>query len=158
MAEPRRHLPFCRQYPTGTGVTDEVWSFRDNVASANRLAEGDASPARDSQQQGGRDPGWCGMVNPGEALVNVVMSNKRKLLSRLGQHGKWSGPQVILSCGADNAPPAKRRDLTHTAATTERGKPVTSPDGQRRPSGTANRKASPRGCGYRMREQANAGR
>jgi hypothetical protein len=98
------------------------------------------------------------MVNPGETLRNVVMSSKRKLLTCLGQHGTWSGPWVILSCGAAKAPPAKRRDLTHTAATTERGKPVTSPAGPFGSPGTANRKASPRGCGYRMREQANASR
>jgi len=89
-----------------------------------------ASPARDSQQRGSRELGSCGRVNPGETLLNVVMSNKRKLLTRLGQNGMWSGPWAMMSRGADNAPPAKRRDLTHTAATTERGKPVTSPDGQ----------------------------
>jgi len=98
------------------------------------------------------------MVKISEALVNVVMSNKRKMLSRLGQNGMWSGPGGILSPGADAAPPAKRRDLTHTATTMERGKPVTSPVGPWGPPRTANRKASLRGCRYRMREQANAGR
>jgi len=67
------------------------------------------------------------MVNPGEALLNVVMSDKRKLLIRLGQNGTWSGPRAIGSFGADAVPPAKRRDLTHTATATERGKPVASP-------------------------------
>ena len=129
----RRHLPFCRQYPTETGVAGNggVGSSRNNVASAARLAIPDASPERDSQQQGGREPGWCGMVNPGEALLNVVMSNKRKLLNRLGQKGTWSGPSVIQSLGADAEPPAKRRGLTHTATATERGKPVASPTGRR---------------------------
>jgi hypothetical protein len=55
------------------------------------------------------------------------MSDKRKLLNRLGQNGTWSGPAVIQSSGADAVPPAKRRGLTHTATTTERGKPVASP-------------------------------
>src|ERR1700722_19034595 len=55
------------------------------------------------------------------------MSNKRKLLTRLGQNGTWSSPAAILSAGADAAPPAKRRDLPHTATVTERGKPVAFP-------------------------------
>ena len=97
------------------------------------------------------------MVNPGEALVNVVTSDKRKMLTRLGQNGTWSGPGVIRSPGADAAPPAKRRDLTHTATTTERGKPVASPGNPAGLSGTADRKASPWGGGQGMGEQANAG-
>jgi hypothetical protein len=94
------------------------------------------------------------MVNSGEALVNVVMSNKRKMLIRLGQNGMWSGPGANQSPGADGAPPAKRRDLTHTATVTERGKPVVSPRGQ--PTGKARRKVSRRGGGERKREQAKA--
>jgi len=81
------------------------------------------------------------MVNPGEALVNAVMSNKRKLLTRLGQNGKWSSPWANQSCGADVAPPANRRGLTHPATTTERGKPVVAPRGK------ANRKGRRCGCG-----------
>ena len=96
------------------------------------------------------------MVNPGEALLNVVMSDKRKVLTRLGQNGMWSGPGAIYSPGADEAPPAERRDLTHTATGRKRGKPVALPGGQLRPAGTANRKASLRGCGYRRGEQAKA--
>jgi uncharacterized repeat protein (TIGR03803 family) len=149
VAKQRRHLPFCRQYPTGTCVAGNggVRSSRDNEASSSGMARKDASPARDSEHQRGRAPGWCGMVNSGEALVNAVMSNKRKMLSRLGQNGTWSGPGAILSPGADGAPPAKRRDLTRTAATTERGKPVVSPRDPLGCGGTANRKASPWGCG-----------
>jgi hypothetical protein len=69
------------------------------------------------------------MVNLLEALLNVVMSNKRKLLNRLGQNGTWSGPGAIHSPGADAAPPAKRRDLTHTATRRKRGKPTARPHG-----------------------------
>jgi hypothetical protein len=105
---------------------------------------------------GGREPGSCGTVNPGEALLNVVMSDKRKMLTRLGQNGTWSGPGAIYSPGADAVPPAKRRDLTHTATRRERGKPVALPDGQPWPQGTAHRKVRPRGCGYRRGEQAKA--
>jgi len=81
------------------------------------------------------------MVNPGEALLNVVMSDKRKMLIRLGQNGKGSSPAAIYSAGAGGVPPANRPDLTHTATTTERGKPVASLPRK------ANRKASRWGCG-----------
>jgi hypothetical protein len=87
------------------------------------------------------------MVNPGEAPLNVVMSNQRKMLKRWGQNGTWSGPGVILSPGADVAPPAKRRDLTHSATRRERGKPVASPVSLPRLSGTAHRKMCLWGCG-----------
>src|SRR5712691_6985079 len=107
------------------------------------MATPDASPTCDSQHQRSRAPGTCGTVNLREALVNVVMSNKRKMLTRLGQNGTWSRPGVIRSPGADAAPPAKRRDLTHTATRTERGKPVVSPRDPSGSRGTANRKASP---------------
>jgi hypothetical protein len=87
VAGQRRHLPFCRQYPTGTCAAGNggVRSSRDNVASSVRMAEPDASPAPRPPAARGREPGLCGTVNPGEALLNAVMSNKRKLLRRLGQ-------------------------------------------------------------------------
>lgn len=87
------------------------------------------------------------MVNPGEAPLNVVMSNQRKMLRRWGQNGTWSGPGVILSPGADVAPPANRRDLTRTATRRERGKPVATLVSPPRLSRTANRKVSLWGCG-----------
>jgi hypothetical protein len=118
----RRHLPFCRQYPTGTGVVGNcgVRSSRKNVASPARAAVQDVSPDRDSQQHEGREPGLCGLVNSGEALVNVVMSNKRKLLSRLGQTARGQVPP--LSCrpaqlwyhrrkGATSPTPQQRRNV-----------------------------------------------
>ena len=87
VAVQRRHLLSCRRYPTGTGVAGNhgVGSSRHNVASSARMAGKDASSACDSQHQWGREPGSCGLVNSGEALLNVVMTNKRKMLSRLGQ-------------------------------------------------------------------------
>ena len=39
----------------------------------------------DCQHQRGREPGSCGRVNPGEALLNVVTKDKRKMLLRLDQ-------------------------------------------------------------------------
>lgn len=70
------------------------------------------------------------MVNSGEALLNVVTKDKRKMLKRLDQKGTWSGPEAPNSSGAVVAPPAERRDLTHTVTVTERGKPVVSPSGK----------------------------
>jgi hypothetical protein len=67
------------------------------------------------------------MVNSGEALLNVVIRAKRKMLNRLDQKGTWSGPEAPNSSGAAEAPPAERRDLTHTVTAMERGKPVVSP-------------------------------
>jgi hypothetical protein len=132
-----------------------VGSSWQNVASSFGMVDQGVSPARDSKHNRGQEPGSCGQVNPGEALLNVVMSNKRKMLIRLGQNGMWSGPAASLPAGADGAPPAKRRDLTHTAIATERGKPVVFLVG--RPAGKACRKASREGGGYRRREQAKAG-
>ena len=70
------------------------------------------------------------MVNSGEALLNVVTKAKRKMLNRLDQKGTWSGPGAPNSSGAVVAPPAERRDLTHTVTAAERGKPVVSPSGK----------------------------
>src|SRR5262249_25014686 len=119
-------------YPTGTCLAGNGGgrSSRGNVASSFRMAAQDASPACDSEHRWGRAPGWGGMGNPGEALLNVVLTSKRKMLTRLAQPGTGSSPAVSLSAGADGAPPANRRDLTHPVATTERGKPVASPDGR----------------------------
>jgi hypothetical protein len=67
------------------------------------------------------------MVNPGEASQASSHTNKRKLLSRLGQNGTWSGPEAPNSSGADAEPPASRRDLTHSGTSAERGNPVVLP-------------------------------
>jgi hypothetical protein len=49
------------------------------------------------------------------------------MLTRLDQKGTWSGPEAPNSSGAVVAPPAEKRDLTHTVTVAERGKPVVSP-------------------------------
>jgi hypothetical protein len=55
------------------------------------------------------------MVNPGEPLINVVTSNKPKVLTvsdrnhRLEPKGKGSGRVAINSTLADDVPSAKRR-------------------------------------------------
>jgi len=49
------------------------------------------------------------------------------MLHRLDQKGTWPGPEAPNSYGADDVPPAERRDLTHTGTPAERGKPVISP-------------------------------
>ena len=51
-------------------------------------------------------------------------TNKRKLLSRLGQTGTWSGPGAPSSSGADLEPPAERCDPPHSGTSAERGNPV----------------------------------
>src|ERR1700730_11591929 len=51
------------------------------------------SPVRsscDCQHQGGREPGWCGKVNSGEALLNVVIKDKPKMLRP--EERPWSCP------------------------------------------------------------------
>ena len=70
------------------------------------------------------------MVNICESLINVVSSNKPKMLIGLNQNGKWPGIDARTSSVADDEPPAERQDLTHTGTPTERGKPVSLPLGK----------------------------
>src|SRR5262249_42170508 len=112
------HLLCCQQYPTGTcgAGNGAVRSSQDKVSSVGnsanecqvrrfephprgRQAFGRTAPGHDTvrgrgdcQHQGGRGLGSGGRVNPGETLLNAVLENKRKLLTRLGQKGTWSGP------------------------------------------------------------------
>ena len=59
------------------------------------------------------------MVNRSEPLINVVNLNKPKVLTvptrshRLGPKGEGSGIGALQSPIVDEAPPAKRRNLTH---------------------------------------------
>ena len=68
-----------------------------------------------------------GWVNSSEAAINVVIENKRKMLSRLGQNGMWSGSGAQGSPDADGAPPANSGDLPTLGTSTKRGKPVARP-------------------------------
>ena len=52
------------------------------------------------------------MVNICESLINVVTSNKPKMLTGLNQNGMWSGLDAALSSNVDVVPPAERRGLT----------------------------------------------
>ena len=77
-----------------------------------RIGRERASRHGDCQHPGGRDPGWGGTVNPGEASRIVVTKDKPKMLTGLGQKGRWSGAE------APKPPPPqmvyhrqKRRDL-----------------------------------------------
>ena len=62
-------------------------------------------------------PGWCGRVNPGKALRNVVMSNQRKMPRRWGQ--KACGQDRVLftrkrrrrGCDTISPPGASSRSL-----------------------------------------------
>jgi hypothetical protein len=86
------------------------------------------------------------MVNSGEASLNVVTKDKRKLLNRLDQKVRGQDRGAPNSPGADDEPPAKRRDLNHTlTARAKRGKPVALLGWQQ--LGKANRKASRWGGG-----------
>lgn len=82
------------------------------------------------------------MANTCEPLINVVTGNKPKVLTRparanrLEPKGMGSGPGVPNSPGADGAPPAKRRSLTHAGTYTQRGKPVGLPARESEPQGT----------------------
>ena len=81
---------------------------------------------------------------------------------RLGPKGTWPGSGVPNSPDVDLAPPAERRDLTHSGTHAERGKPVVLPmarllfQDRSRTQGKASRKANPRDCGYGSVEKANA--
>ena len=72
----------------------------------------------------------------GRALMRTP---SRKMLTRLGQNGTWSGPGAPNSPGADDEPPAKSRDPPHPVTSAERGKPVALParesDSQEEPTG-----------------------
>jgi len=87
------------------------------------------------------------MVSICEPLINVVTENKPKVLTsparadRLGLKGKGSGIGAPNSPIADSAPPAERRNLTHTGTRTERSKPVGLP-ADIHPLGKANHKVS----------------
>jgi hypothetical protein len=110
----RRHLPFGRQFPSGTGAAGHgaAGSSPHHRAASFGMARAEARPTRDSQPHGGRAPGTGGTTDSGEALGNVVRSNQRKRQNRWGQNGTGSRPGVRWSAGADAAAPAKRRDLT----------------------------------------------
>ena len=49
------------------------------------------------------------------------------LTHRLGPKGTWPSSGAPNSPGADDEPPAERRDLTHSGTHSERGKPVVLP-------------------------------
>jgi hypothetical protein len=99
MIESSRHnLMFCHQYPTGACVTgnSEVRSLQDNVSSLILSGHLIVRSGGDGQPPGGRGLGWSGMVNSSEVLINVVINDKRKRLTRLGQTASGQG-QVVLT-------------------------------------------------------------
>jgi hypothetical protein len=89
-------------------------------------------------------------------LVKAVMFDKpermHKVLTGLDQKVRGQVQGLQRSPAADDAPPAERHDLTRPGIDAEHGKPVALPPGK------ARRKASRRGCGQGMREQAKAAR
>jgi hypothetical protein len=88
--------------------------------------------------------GSSGMVNICESLINIVSTNKPKMLIGLSQNGMWSSTDATKSSAADDAPPVKRRDLTHSGTHSEQGKPLPLQNSESQ-FGKANRKVSRRG-------------
>jgi hypothetical protein len=82
-----------------------------------------------------------GMVNKCELPLNVVTTNKPKMLTGLNQ--KVRGRVSVLQNHRPQmqVPPAERQDLTYLGIPAERGKPVSLPWGK------ANRKVSRWRCG-----------
>ena len=74
---------------------------------------GSVSRRGDSQHQGGRERGWHGKVNSSEGLINVVMLDKRKMLTRLNQKVRDQEP-VFKRHRSQMASP-RRRDETFPA-------------------------------------------
>ena len=76
---------------------------------------------------GGRDARLTGRVNACERLINVVISDRRKVLMRLNQNGV---SQAVPVSSGDTLPSCdRRRDRTHPrrVVQTELGKPDTAP-------------------------------
>ena len=84
---------FRHKYPTKTCVpgNGRVRSSWDNVSLAltggHRIVRNDD----DNQHQGGRRPGSDGMANICKPLINVVRTNKTKVLNKVGLDQKVSG-------------------------------------------------------------------
>ena len=82
-----RNLVFCHQYPTracvaGNGGVRSLW---DNVASSEKDGNPIVRTGCDCQHRGGRELGLNGKVNIGESLINVVITNKPKVLIGLNK-------------------------------------------------------------------------
>ena len=113
---------FCHQYPIGGCVigNDEVLRLHNNIASSMWTATESKRTGCDCQHQGGRELGSNGRVNICESLINVVRGDKPKVLTcltrvhRLGPKRQVVRLEASKSSTADGAPPANRRDLTHS--------------------------------------------
>ena len=108
-------LVFCHQYSTQTcgWSNPAVRSSGDKVASPVRGGNSIERSGCDYQHQGGRELGLNGMVNKGELPLNVVTTNKPKMLTGLNQ--KVCGQVSVLQNHRPQMkePPAERQDLTH---------------------------------------------
>ena len=83
----RYDLMSCHQYPTGACVAGngEVRSPRDNVASFPRGWQLNREGRLRRPVPGRRELGSGSTVNTSESLINVVKSNKPKVLTGLNQ-------------------------------------------------------------------------
>ena len=139
---------FCHRYPTEacvvrqtipSGVLTGCEAFGTTVSLSRAVQRSRAErpgwqPNRERKlrllapKRSGARMAWCGVVNPGEPLINVGIENKPKVLGcfgrsskqsspararRLGPKGEGSGTGAPNSPVADGASPAERRNLTH---------------------------------------------
>lgn len=95
-----------------------------------------ARSENDGQHQGGREPGFDGMANTGELLLNAVKINKLKMLTSLDQKVRGQENEVCHFFSQTARPPANRQSLTHQDTYVKRGKPVALPHRESEPQGS----------------------
>lgn len=128
---------FCHRYPTRACVTGngEVRSLWDNVASSPKDGNPTARPDCDCQHQGGRELGLSGTVSICELLINVVIDNKPKMLTGLGQKASGQVQKLNRPLTQMLDHRRKRQHLTHSGTHAERGKPVSVLSEESQPQG-----------------------
>ena len=120
---------FCHQYPTQTcgWSNPAVRSSGDKVASPVRGGNSIERSGCDCQHRGGRELGSNGMVNRCKLPLNVVTTNKPKVLIGLNQKVRGQVGVLQNHPSQTREPPAKRQDLTHSGYPGGTGQARTSP-------------------------------
>ncbi len=105
----------CHQYPTGACVAGngEVRSPWDNVASSLPGWQLNREGRLRRPVPGRRELGSGSTVNICESLINVVKSNKPKVLIGLNQKVRGRVQELPNLLPQATAPPAQRRDLRY---------------------------------------------
>ena len=82
-------------YPIScVGSDPEVWKQSGQCSLIRKDGRQPVRRGGDSQHQGGRELGLDRMVNTSELPINVVKSNKSKMLTDLGQNGTRTGSGI----------------------------------------------------------------